>query len=93
MNIHLTESQFEEAVEIAREINKIAKLMKLTKGNKLLTETYLALLKIENFNKDYFFDKILRYRDELHLCGSLKGYLQMFVEIYNYNKKGLRITL
>lgn len=93
LNIQLTERQFEEAVEMAREINKIAKLMKLVKGNKILTEAYISLLKVENFNKDYFFDKILRYRDELHLCGSLKGYLQMFVEIYNYNKKGLRITL
>ncbi len=93
LNIQLTERQFEEAVEMAREINKIAKLMKLVKGNKILTEAYISLLKIENFNKDYFFDKILRYRDELHLCGSLKGYLQMFVGIYNYNKKGLRIAL
>ena len=93
LNIQLTDKQFEEAVETAQEINKIAKLMRLVKGNKILTEAYIALLKVENFNKDYFFDKILRYRDELYLCGSLKGYLQMFVAVYNHGKKRLRITL
>lgn len=93
LKIELTQEQFDEYVEIAQAINKIAKLMKLVKGNKLLTQTYLSLLKIEGFDQEYFFDKILRYRDELHICGSLKAYLQMFVNIYNYNKKGYRITL
>ena len=93
LNILLTDKEYEEAVETAQEINKIAKLMKLIKGNKILTQAYITLLRIEDFNKDYFFDKILRYRDELHLCGSLKGYLQMFIDIYNHNKKNSRITL
>lgn len=93
LDINLTDSQLETVFETAREITKIAKLLKLTKGNKILTQVYITLLKIEGFNKDYFFDKILRYRDELHLCGSLKGYLNMFVNCYNHNKKGSRIAL
>ena len=93
LNIELTDKQFEDYIETAQEIEKIAKLLKLVKGNKLLTQTYLSLLKIENFDKEYFFDKLLRYRDELHICGTLKSYLQMFVNLYNYNKKGYRITL
>ena len=85
--------EYNECLCIAEQINKIAKYLKLPKGNKVLTDVILSMLKLENFDLFYLVDKVSRYRDELYLCGSFKGYLTLFTRIYNLNKKGAKISL
>lgn len=85
--------EYEESLYIATVINKISKYMKLPKGNKLITDVLLSLIKTKEFDLDYFVDKASRYRGELYLCGSFSGYLNLFTRIYNLNKKGDKISL
>lgn len=85
--LELTKTDLDNKLEMAKDIDHIAKLLKLTKGSKVLVQTYLTLIKIEGFDRDYFFTKLHRYRDRLGLCSSVKSYLQMFVQIYNLGQK------
>lgn len=79
--------------EIADDVSRIARLLKLHRGNKSITDAYLSLIGIDGFNREYFIQKMYRYRDRLALCASAKSYLQMFVAVYNYRNKGGEIVL
>lgn len=87
LELNLSKSELDYKLEMAKDIDNIAKLLKLSKGSKVLVQTYLVLTKIEEFDTEYFFTKLHRYRDRLGLCGSVKAYLQMFVQIYNLGRK------
>lgn len=93
LNLDIDSNKFEDCLYIADCINKTARFMKLAKGNKSITEAITILAKIEGFDLDYLMDKLSRYRDELYLCGSVKGYINLFLKLYNLNKKGVKISL
>lgn len=86
-------SEYEHCLFIADCINKTARFLRLPHGNKSLTEAIIVLSKIEGFDIEYLIDKLSRYRDELYLCGSTKGYINLFLKLYNLNKKGVKISL
>lgn len=92
-NLSLSAEEYSDRVKIALEINNIAKMMDLHKGNKAITQAYLMLLKADNFDREYFQFKIRRHKDFLSLCGSAQSYLRMFINVYNYNKKSGKISL
>jgi hypothetical protein len=80
-------TNYSDCLFIADCVNKISRYMKLPKGNKIITDAFLALIKVDKFDPYYLIDKVSRYRDELYLCGSFRGYYNMFVKIYNQNKR------
>lgn len=81
-------NELQKKYAIADDIGQIAKLFGLHRGNKAMTEAYVTLISIEGFDRDYFMQKMKRYRDRLSLCASAKSYLQLFVSVYNYRNKG-----
>lgn len=85
--------EYEYAVYLAECANKIARYMKLPKGNKSIVDAVVVLSKISGFDLEYLMEKVSRYRDELFLCGSVKGYINLFLKLYNVNKKGAKVTL
>lgn len=52
--------------------------------------TYRALItlsKYTGFEWERMIDKAMKYRDRAYTCSSLKGYIQMFLDIYNFKAR------
>lgn len=86
-------TELQKKYAIADDIGRIARLFGLRRGNKTMTEAYVTLVGVEGFDREYFLQKMQRYRDRLSLCASSKSYLQLFVSIYNYRNKSGELAL
>lgn len=73
-------------------VEKIKKLCYLIKGSRSIStkisRAVRFLEKIKTFKLEDFISKLEKYPNKLHGCGTSEEYIDMFINIFNYRKRG-----
>lgn len=87
------EKDVDESVEL---IQKFLRLCYLVKGKRNISSKIIRavrfLNKIKSFDLDLLIQKIMKYQGKIYSCATSEEYIQMFIDLYNYNIKLNRIS-
>ena len=60
--------------------------------NRKITRAVRFLSRAKDFDYSIFLSRIKRFPDRIHLCATTEGYIDMFIELYNYHIKTNRFS-
>ena len=83
----------EQAIEAIRNMVDLSYFITGKKSiNKKITRAVRFLRKAKDFDYQVFISRIKRFPDKIHLCATTEGYIDMFIELYNYHIKTNRFS-